>query len=368
MKVTLSRLALTTLLSKIQNIIPMKPSSPILGNLLIEAFNDELIISATDAIISMRIYIDAKVEQEGSIALPGRQFIQLIRELTAPVVEIHTQPADVAHINSGASHFKISGMLAQEFPPFPHLHNAGSFTISSKELKETLSRSLFSAARTDTQNILNTLCLESSAEETSLTTMDGKRLTKIPFSSPLSLPLNHACLIPLKTAEEILHTLDSKEETPLTIYMTSDKISVEMKSMTLVSNLFCGRYPNVKEILPQVKEDAVSLHREELMSLLRQVSLFTSESHPSARFHFSSGELSISINAPTTGEGVVKMPANYFGAPMHIAFNPLYVLDALKHSKDETVKLSVVDPYRPGLITDSTQAKFMIMPMRLEQE
>ncbi len=63
---------------------------------------------------------------------------------------------------------------------------------------------------------------------------------------------------------------------------------------------------------------------------------------------------------------MVKMPVNYSSAPFDIAFNPVYFLDILRHIKDETVNFNVTDSYNPGLITDSTSAQFVIMPMRLE--
>ena len=40
-------------------------------------------------------------------------------------------------------------------------------------------------------------------------------------------------------------------------------------------------------------------------------------------------------------------------------------MDILRHSKDETIKFSIQDSYNPGMITDSTSATFVIMPMRL---
>ena len=84
------------------------------------------------------------------------------------------------------------------------------------------------------------------------------------------------------------------------------------------------------------------------------------------RFSFTTGELHLSATSGEIGEGKVNMPVNYAGEKLEIAFNPIYFLDVLRHSKDETVKFNVTDSYNPGLITDSSTAQFVIMPMRLE--
>jgi DNA polymerase-3 subunit beta len=65
------------------------------------------------------------------------------------------------------------------------------------------------------------------------------------------------------------------------------------------------------------------------------------------------------------GEGRVSMPVDYAGHKLEIAFNPFFFLDILRHSKEETVRFGLNDAHNPGLITDSTQALFVIMPMRL---
>ncbi len=145
-----------------------------------------------------------------------------------------------------------------------------------------------------------------------------------------------------------------------------DKIALELKSATLISKLLSGEFPDVSRVIPESKGHAICLHREELISLLRQISLFTSEQASSVRFTFTTGELYIAATSSELGAGTVQMPVNYSGEKLEIAFNPIYFLDILRHIKDETVNFNVTDAYNPGLITDSSTAQFVIMPMRLE--
>lgn len=366
MKVIISRLELVALIGKIQNVVPSKPAIPILANVLVEAIDDQLIISATDLTVSMRAYCEAKVQEEGSITLPARRFFQLVRELTAPQVEIHTLSPEIATINAGSSHFKVHGMHKSEFPTLPDLSEGTQFSISSPALKELLSRSAFAAARDDSRQVLNGVLLQNASQTATFIGTDGKRLAKIHSTVELPQDFSGSFIVPLKAVDEMVRMLDVKEEEPAKITLMADKIALELKSTTLISKLLSGQFPDVSRVIPQQKEQAISLHREELMSLLRQVSLFTSDNSSSVRFTFTSGELNLSATSGEIGEGKVKMPVNYGGEKLEIAFNPIYFLDILRHSKDETVKFNVSDSYNPGLITDSSTAQFVIMPMRLE--
>ncbi len=365
MKFIISRMELVALIGKIQNIVPLKPSLPICANILIEAQDDELVISATDLTVSMRVYAPAKVSEEGAITLPARKFFQLVRELTAPQVELHAISPEVAYLNAGSSHFKIQGVHKNEFPPIPELSYDDSFDLSSTVLKEMLSRTSFAVARDESRHVFTGMLLYRHLNQVTFIGTDGKRLAKLYTQVEHSVAEPSSYILPLKAVEEVIRTLESKEESCKLILMP-DKIALETDSVTLISKLLSGEYPDVSPIIPKKSENSLVLHREELMSLLRQVSLFTTDEKNSVKFTFTDGTLHLSAAHGEIGEGTVSMPVNYAGAKIDIAFNPYYFLDILRHSKDETVNFDISDSYNPGLITDSSNANYVLMPMRLE--
>lgn len=365
MKFVISRLELVALIGKVQAIVPAKPALPILGNVLLEAANDQLILSATDLTVSIRAFADAKIEEEGAIALPAKKFFQLIRELTSTQVEIHSSTTEVAHIHAGTSHFKMSGMQKTEFPALPDLSEGVHLQLKNSVLKEMLTRSSFAAARDDNRQVLNGILLQSQKKTAVFVGTDGKRLAQLFTEIDVAEEHGASYILPLKAVEEVVKILDTKEES-CKLTLMSDKIAVEAGSITLISKLLNGQYPDVGRVIPKKSEAPISLHRDELMSLLRQISLFTSENSSAVRFSFSSGELHLSAMSGDLGEAKVSMAVNYGGPKFDVAFNPHYFIDILRHTKDETVHLSLSDAFNPGLITDSTNAQFVIMPMRLE--
>lgn len=366
MKILISRLDLVALASRIQTIVPSRPSTPILSNVLIEAVDDQLILSATDLTVSARTFTNAEVVQEGAVVLPARQLFQLIREIPSPMIEMHVSPTGIATLNAGSSRFKIHGMQPQEFPLLPHFSGSIEIEFSSVTLKELLGRTSFAAARDLAKPILQSVCLQWIDQTWTFLSTDGKRIATMHTEYPAPSE-DHArtYVIPLKAIDEIVRLLDEKEE-KVRLCLLSDKIALETGSVTLMTKLLSGHYPDVARILPQRQASPLLLHREELISLLRQVILFTSEKGCSVKFSFTSGELRLCASDSALGEGTVAMPVNYEGERLDIAFNPHFVLDALRHIKDETIQLHLIDPYNPGLITDSTTAQFMIMPMRLD--
>ena len=374
MKLIIATAELKKMIGKIANIVAIKPNMPILANVLLEAYNDELILTATDLSVGLRCYTEAKISSEGFTTLPAKTLANLVRELTTPTVQIECNKNNITTIISGSSKFKINGMGKDEFPEFPDYKNSSAITISQALLKDLLYRVTFCISKEDSRYVLTGSCLQIQNSTLTFLGTDGKRLARSFASVEIDSELDSKVVIPFKATEEIMKGL--QDDGQVNLYILDDKIGVEANDSVLIAKLLSGEYPDLTKIIPEKTEATFNLHREELSSLLRQISLFRSENNHSVRFSFENGELTLSSNTSEIGEGTVSMPVNYFGSKVEIAFNPTYFLDILKHCKNETVCMGIVDSYNPGVIVDQEELNsplahspmFIIMPMRLSED
>lgn len=363
MKFIVCKQDLVELIRKIQNIVPLNATIPILSHFLIEAKGDELVLTATDLTVGARAYLPAKVKESGAISLPSRRFFQLLKELTDTNLEVTASPGEMAQIQAGSSSFHLHGMDKSEYPTLPDMAHATQFKIGGDVLKEMLFRTSFAVSKEESRYCLTGVLMRIKEGKAIFVGTDGKRLAKAETPVPLLSDFSGDYILPLKAVDEIVKGID--DNTEATIYLSEDKVAVESGNSLLVSKLLSGDYPDYEQIIRAEAKTSLPLHREELITLLRQISLFVSESAHSVRFTFVPGELILTANSAEFGNGTVSMPINFQGEKLEIAFNPHFFLDILRHSKDEIVMLGVSDPYNPGLITDSSSGLFVIMPMRL---
>lgn len=378
MKFIIATQELNYLINKCINTVAQKSTIPILSNFLIEAVNDELIITATDLTVGVRCFTEAKILEEGATTLPAKRFAQLIRELTSINVEISTNANEVTEIIADSSRFKLNGMSKNEFPALPNITDANHFKIKQSILRDVLYCTAFAVSKEDNRYVLTGVCMQIVGGTASFIGTDGKRLAKSETVLNIEKSFQGTYVIPLKAVEEILKNVG--EEGEATVFLMNDKIAVEASNTMIITKLLSGEYPDVNRVIPNQTGVTVNLHREELMTLLRQISLFAAESNHSVRFTFSDGELKLTANTMEVGEGKVSMPVNYKGQKLEIAFNPNFFLDILRHSKNETIEMGITDPYNPGLISDSNLVKnenekeekqnslFVLMPMRLNED
>lgn len=375
MKFVISTQELNYLISKIQNVVPQKPTIPILTNFLIEASNDELILTATDLMVGIRCNSEVKILEEGATTLPAKRFSQLIRELTTANVEISSNSHEITTVIAGTSRFKLNGMSKEEYPALPDLSHAQTFQIKQKELKNLLYRTSFAVSREDNRYVLTGVLMHIANGHVTFVGTDGKRLARAHAQIDISPTMTSQSIIPLKAVDEILKNL-TEEDGEAKISLMADKVTVQANQTMLITKLLTGDYPDINRVIPENSDIIVSLHREEITSLLRQVSLFTADSNHSVRLTFTPGELKLTANTIDIGEGHVSMPVNYQGNKLEIAFNPGFFIDVLRHCKEETVTLGLSDAYNPGIITDGEQSAqlnqasplFVIMPMRLSED
>lgn len=354
------------LVGNIQNVVAQKPTMPILSNVLVEAANDEVTITATDLTIGTRCHTPAKVLEEGATTLPAKKLYQLIKELSAVNIEVSASDTNISDIIADTSHFKLNGMGKTEYPLLPEMETGLSFVTEQGILKEMLYRTAFAVSREDSRYVLTGVLMSVKDGTISFVGTDGRRLAKSHTVVDIDKELSGRYVIPLKAVEEIFRVLEDTDE-DVTVYAMEDKLSIQTDEITLVTKLLTGDFPDFERVLPAETNISVTLHRKELMQLLKQISLFVEGFH-SVRFSFVDGELVLSANNMNIGEGKVSMPVNYSGEKLDIAFNPTSFLEVLSHSKDETVNLALVDSYNPGIITDSSNVVCIIMPMRLNED
>lgn len=365
MKFVAPKEELVQAVAKLQSVVAARPALPLLANFMIEAKGDTLILTATDLTVGIRCHIKAQVIEEGATTLPARRFFQLIRELTAPQIQLSTNEQEVAHVQAGNSRFKIHGMSQSEYPQLPEFKEENSFKVAQKFLKEALFKTAFAVSKEDSRYVLTGVLMHLDAEGSTFVGTDGKRLAKAPLSLQDN-KLKGRYILPAKAVDEVTRCLEDNDEM-VQIYVESDKVAFDLGHTLLMTRLVSGEYPDFQRVIPSQTKIEVVVHREELMSLLRQVALFTGDGSQSARFTLMEGELMLSAVSQEVGECRVSMPLHYQGVRFDIAFNPSFFLDILRHTSDDTIRLGLIDPFNPGLIADGQGAIFVLMPMRLNE-
>lgn len=340
------------LINKCFPVVAKKPAIPILSNILLEAKNDEIILTATDLTVSMRCFGEAKVQQEGKIALNARKLFSLVRELSADQVQIVVNQDNRVDIRSGTSRFRLYGMDGHEFPSLPDMSMAKPLAIPCKQLADIFSMTSFAIARSEARYELTGLHMEIDEGAVTFTATDGKRIARVKMNvKGFDEAFSGSYIIPLKAVEDVSKSVQVEGE--ITLYLLDDKMGFETENCLVITKLLAVNYPDVSRVLPESFSVNCPLHREELQQLLKQVVLFTPEETSAVQFSFSKGDLKISANKSGVGEGEVNMPVNYDGEVINVSINGSHFLDYLNHTEKEIVEMHLLDSYNAVVVQEA---------------
>src|SRR3954452_19388373 len=122
MKVVCSRDELAQRLSVVARAVSTRASVQILSGVLLRAEGGRLHLAATDMELSLRSSVEAQVEGEGSVVVPGRLLVDLVRLLPADEVTFEHRPEEgVVHVTCGSSTASLHTYAAEDFPRLPDL-------------------------------------------------------------------------------------------------------------------------------------------------------------------------------------------------------------------------------------------------------
>src|SRR5256885_4178526 len=139
MKVTCTREELTQKLAVVSRGVSTRTAVQILGGVLLRAEAGRLTLAATDMELSLRATLEAQVEGEGAVVVPGRLLVELVRLLPDADVTIE-QRADegVIHVSSGTFESRLNTFTAEDFPRLPETAALERHTVDRDRLLETI--------------------------------------------------------------------------------------------------------------------------------------------------------------------------------------------------------------------------------------
>src|SRR3954447_21971357 len=363
MKVTCGREEFVGRIGIVSRAVSSRSSVQILAGVLLEAAAGELRLAATDMELSLRTSLDAQVESDGSVVVPGRLLVDIARLLPDSDVQIeHRVEEGVLAVTCGAASYRLHTYSAEDFPRLPDVDDTQIFTVDAEALLETVSQVSRSASRDESRPVLTGILARFEPGKLVMAATDSYRLpvkeTDLAGSSQ-----ELEAIIPARALAELARIVGSA--TQLELGVQENQVAFRTEEAVLTTRRIDGQFPNVKQLLPEQFEHVVTLPRSELLEVVRRVSVMAQRNSP-LRLRFAEGELNISAQTQDVGEAKESLPAPFAGDPLEIGFNPEFLRDGIESVQSDEVQLKLISPLRPGLIQgEGDDYSYLIMPIRL---
>jgi DNA polymerase III subunit beta len=338
----------------------------ILAGIMLRAAGGRLHLSATDMEISLRVSFEAQVEDEGAVVVPGRLLVDIVRLLPAGDVTLEHGPEEgVARLTCGSASYTLNTYGPEDFPRLPEVDPETSFTVDRKAFLDTIARVGRSASRDESRPVLTGVLVRFEGGKVVMAATDSYRLSVKETELAQGPPQELEAIVPARALAELARIGQATESETIEVGVQENQVVFGIDGVWLTARRIDGQFPNYRQLLPEQFEAEVHLPREELLDVVRRTGLLAQRKSP-LRLRFEDGELTVSAQTQDVGEARESLPVSYGGEALEIGFNAEFLRDGLESVTDETVRLKLISPLRPGLLHgESDDFLYLIMPIRL---
>ncbi len=370
MKINITKETLLEGIQVISSGVASRTTMPILHNFLMETQdNGKVKLVRTDMEMAVVHYINAEIEEAGSITVPTKEFSEIIKNLPdGKEINLFTGDNNKFHIKSGKSKFWVIGTSKSEYPPIPEIEKTNTISLNSQTLQQMIDKTVFSASTQETRYILNGLLWNNTAENFEVVATDGGRLA-VASHEALAGTGEFKIIIPTKILNEVVRFISlskpDKEE-KIDVYVASNQVSFKIKETTFISRLIEGNFPNYKQVIPTKKNIFFEAFTKELLASTRRAALCSGEFGSTVKFHLENNSMTVSSTSQNM-EFTDELPIEYTQEAFDCAFRPQYIIDVLKNIDSEKVSFSFINASQPVLIVPigNDEVKYVIMPVQI---
>lgn len=370
MKLQFQKSALLNGISIVSKAIPAKTTMSILECILIDADADQIKLTGNDMELGIETKVEGSILERGKIALDAKLFYEIIRKLPdgeAPVIITSDNKFNTT-IQCESALFNIPGRDGDEFSYLPYIERDQYITLSQFTLKEAIRQTIFSISPNDSNKMMAGELLEVKENILKVVSLDGHRISIRNIALKESYE-SHKVIVPGKTLSEISKILGGDNEKEVQIFFSKNHILFEFDDTMVVSRLIDGEYFKIDHMLSSDYETRVKVNKREFMdSIDRSMILIRDSDRKPIILNVEDSNVNLKVRS-TIGSMNADVSAYKAGKDIMIAFNPKFLLDALRVIDDEEVELYMMNPKSPCFIKDEEGTYiYLILPVNFINE
>ena len=343
---------------------------PILECIPIDASTDVIKLTGNDMELGIETKVEGNILEKGKIALDAKLFSEITRKLSDgdSMVTIESDEKYNTTITCDNSVFWIQGKDGDEFSYLPYIEKNKYICLSQFTLKELIRQTIFSISVNDSNKMMTGELFEVNGDSLRVVSLDGHRMAirKILLKDTYE---NTKVIVPGKTLNEISKILTGDNEKEVLIYFSKNHILFEFDDTVVVSRLIDGEYFKIDHMLSSDYETRVKLNKRDFMDNIdRAMILIRDSDRKPIIMNVEDSNVNMRVKS-AFGSMNANVPAHKSGKDIMIAFNPKFLLDALRVIDDEDVELYMMNPKSPCFIKDEEGSYiYLILPVNFINE
>ena len=356
MKFSISSTDLLKGLMDVSKAIPAKSALPILENFLLVLKDGRLQVTASDSELTLRTEIEVETAAEGgSIAIPARHTIDLLKELPDQPLSIRTV---------GDSSFECSWASGNSVLPYfpaddyPEIKTAGedaqTVVFPAQSLVDGIAGTVYATADDEIRPAMNGIFFDIDPASTTLVASDSHKL--ICYTTNDVKASEKASFILHKKPANVLRSIIGKDAESVTVTFDGSTVVFSFGTTMMVCRLIVGKYPKYRDVIPVNNANILKIDRTLLLNTVKRVAVCANKASNHIKFDLKEGQLE--LTAQDLGFAIAayeKIACDYQGDELTIGFKSTFLTEILANMGCDGVVIKFADSRRAALILPSEE-------------
>lgn len=331
-------------------------------------------ISATDLEIGIVVDIPVKIEEEGSVTVPAKTFVEIIGTISSGKIALETTKEGLC-LTGEREKTVFQTTPADEFPKLYEDKGRQLMILKKETFGKDFSKVVFAASLDSERPALSGVLIREEKEGFLLVATDGYRLSlkkhALQSAKKAQLEESVSMVVPARIIKELIQMEKDAGDEDVRVYASKEKnqIIFFQNDITLIGRIIEAEFPNYEKIIPTDFSTKTVLEREGLQKAIKAGYVFARQTAGIVKLSIEKDKVLVSANAPSVGKNLIEIEAKTTGEQNEIAFNARYLLDFLSNSTSEKISFEMNGPLNPGVFKETDDPSFMhlIMPIRVQE-
>ena len=369
MIITIDCAVLSKAVSHVRSVTGDGKTSAVLANVLLEAADGMLRITATDMSIQIEEQVACEIEEAGETTVSAQRLHDALRYLPpgAPCTLKLTDSDPRMELKCARSRFQLPTISARVFPKMTPDQVVATGELDADGLTRLFDTTAFAADTDSTRAhlcgvFLHTVEVDGDAFMRAVAT-NGHRLALTQMEAPEGFAYPDGLILPSKTVAEVRKLIDAAGET-VEVSFSPTKVVFNLGPCVLISKVISGSYVEYWKVIPADSPHHVSCETDLLTGALKRAMVVSTEKSRSVALEITGGKMTFLARDMEAGEAREELDADLIGDAINVRFNASYLLDATGRIGGEHAHLHYSTAKAPFLITDPADrhAQFVLVP------
>lgn len=347
---------------------------------LIETLDDGTVrLSTYDMNKGVRAILrDVKIDRPGSYIINAQRLSQTVRVLPDDEMTIEVDDKCSCTVSSGKSSFSMFCLKGEEFPNLPDLTTDRGFTVSSGVLKKMIGKVSHSIADQDTRPMLCGAFFRILPGRMEVVSCDSYTLSVCKKSCEIGkisdTDVDYSFIIPGHALNELNKILSDSEEDSCEVFLSRKHAIIRAEDTVFFTRTIDSEYIDYYRLMPKENDIAVVIDRERLLEGLERANIIAEEKIQGSGKSFVKITVEDQIltlsSSSVNGNVSDEMDCVHDGRDIEIGFNCRYLINSVKASEGEAIKIKLKSPTQsitiePAEEDEDSSFFYMILPVRM---